>query len=99
MAIWTLNRVDPAEDEPLFIRRAKSQLRSENVEVRIDFGEVETLCSGDLNDLIALNGNLRASGRQLVLVNVPKALLEILEFTRLDRLFRIDPQPGTTLIS
>lgn len=43
MAIWTLNRVDPAEDEPLFIRRAKSQLRSENVEVRIDFGEVETL--------------------------------------------------------
>ncbi|MEM8670272.1 MAG: STAS domain-containing protein [Planctomycetota bacterium] len=91
MALWTINRIDQAEDEPAYLRRAKHQLNAcDDFTVVVDFKGVEKLHSGDINVLIALNGKLRGMGRELVLVNVPQALMEILEFTRLDRLFQID---------
>ena len=99
MARSTIHRIDPPAG-PGYLRAAKSKLvDSQDDLVHVDFAGVAKICSSDLNDLIALNGKLRALGRELVLVNVPDSLMEILQLTRLDRLFRIDAADDSSLTS
>lgn len=62
--------------------------------VFLDFSTVESLSAGALGRLVSLHTKLRDQGRRLVLLNLTAQLVEILEITRLHKLFNIHwPEP------
>jgi hypothetical protein len=58
-------------------------------EVVLDCGEIATVNSEDLNQLIRFQTQLRHEGATLVLVNVPEHLVDVFKMTRLNRLFEL----------
>jgi anti-anti-sigma factor len=101
MTFKTIQRFDFADPnlEHPYLRQAKSQIdETPRSSVAVDLAGVQGISSADLNVLIALHGKLRSGGRELVLVNVAQPLRDILELTRLDRLFRIESDPSMHLI-
>jgi anti-anti-sigma factor len=59
----------------------------------VDFGAVESFNAAALTVLLRLQRQLAASGRRLGLCGLRPAVAEVLEVTRLDRLFDVRPGP------
>jgi anti-anti-sigma factor len=62
---------------------------SDRPEVHVDLSNVVTLSTAVLVVLVTFRRQLLAAGRQLVLCNLRPAVAEVLEVTRLNRLFAI----------
>ena len=64
--------------------------------VLLDFASVEFLSSAALGKLIKLHQRLQAVGGKLVLGSISKAIMEIFELTKLDKMLKIvkDEQTG-----
>jgi anti-sigma B factor antagonist len=60
----------------------------------VNFRNVEYLTSATLGLLITLHKKVSAAGGRLSFCNLNPRIHEVLVITRLDRMFRIDPDPG-----
>lgn len=58
-------------------------------EVVLDCGEINTISSEDLNELIRFHTKLRHESATLVLDNVPEMIARVFTLTRLNRLFTV----------
>jgi anti-anti-sigma factor len=74
---------------------------SDRPEVHLDLSNVVTLSTAALVVLVTFRRQLLAAGRQLVLCNLRPAVAEVLQVTRLNRLFaiRLEAEPvGSTAV-
>ncbi|KAA1258418.1 STAS domain protein [Rubripirellula obstinata] len=55
--------------------------------INVDFGRIDRISSVGLNGLIQMNSKSRNHGVRLVLTDVPKAVFEVFQLTRMERMF------------
>ena len=60
--------------------------------VVLDLSNLTFIDSTGLSELVRVNETLTSSGRALVLRNVPARAMQLLELTRLDETFTIEPR-------
>ena len=57
--------------------------------IELDLGQMESLTSAALNELISLNNRAKSRGVRLVLTNMADNLRDIFAITRLERMFEL----------
>jgi anti-anti-sigma factor len=68
---------------------------SKDPRVVVDLSSVQRIDTKELGDLIRLHLDVKRDERILVLENLQDCVLQVMELTRLDRLFRIEKRhPG-----
>src|SRR4030081_2974483 len=65
--------------------------------ILLNFGNVEYLSSAALGKLITLNKKLQGVGGKLVLCNIDPQIYEVLEITKLNKLFNIQKEEQAAL--
>jgi anti-sigma B factor antagonist len=80
------------------LRDAVTPLLSSTHQILLDLSGVNHVDSGGLATLVSLNSSARAAGAELKLVGVGTRLHDVLQTTRLDRLFQVydDEQQALT---
>jgi anti-anti-sigma factor len=58
--------------------------------VTLDFSRLESISSTGLNDMVAMHNRLKKMGGELVVRDPSPDVLEVLQVTKLDSLFRIE---------
>lgn len=92
----------PQLNEPMIAQETCDQLQSAfearpagTQSVHLDLGEVRSIASLALNHLIGFHAKARGQGLEVAITEVQPAVREVLEITRLDRVFRVasDSEP------
>lgn len=65
--------------------------------INIDFGKIDRISSVGLNGLIQMNSKSRNHGVRLILLDVPQAVLEVFQLTRMERMFEFASSQTTPI--
>lgn len=82
-----------ASSGPMLKQRIIALIRGGNIRIALDLSDVEFIDSSGLSALVAAMRQLPAEG-DLVLIGPRSTVLSMFRLTRLDRVFRIFPEPA-----